>query len=139
MIERDEGLLAEMTPPDVHALIRQFRGWRNVPAEAWKAYDQAIDYAKWATDAGLPAHCRLHGLKKAGMTRLANDGATTHELMAVSGHKTLAEVERYTQEANDKLLATSAMAKRGRDQTGNSRVPNPEARLGTLPSKPLKS
>ena len=96
------------------------------------------DFAKWATDAGLPAHCRLHGLKKAGMTRLANDGATTHELMAVSGHKTLAEVERYTQEANDKLLATSAMAKR-RGQSGNSQGPNPEARLGTLPPKPLKS
>ena len=72
------------------------------------------------------------------MTRLANDGATTHELMAVSGHKTLAEVERYTQEANDKLLATSAMAKR-RGQSGNSQGPNPEARLGTLPPKPLKS
>jgi hypothetical protein len=35
------------------------------------------------TKAGLPKHCRLHGLKKGGMRRLAEDGSTTHELMAV--------------------------------------------------------
>ena len=27
------------------------------------------DFAKWATEAGLPARCRLHGLKKGGMRR----------------------------------------------------------------------
>jgi integrase len=101
------------------------------------------DFAKWARDAGLPDKCRLHGLKKAGLTRLADDGATTHELMAVSGHKTLAEVERYTREANARLLATSAMAKRkSRDlpgQNGNNQVPNLGAGLGTLPFKSLKS
>ena len=54
---------------------------------------------------GLPARCRLHGLKKAGMRRLADDQNTTHELMAISGHKTLAEVERYTRGANKRKLA----------------------------------
>jgi integrase len=54
------------------------------------------DFAKWVTEAGLPARCRLHGLKKGGMRRLAEDGSTTHELMAISGHKTLSEVQRYT-------------------------------------------
>jgi integrase len=51
-------------------------------------YGLGNDFAKWATDAGLPARCRLHGLKKAGMRRLAEDGSTTHELMAISGHRT---------------------------------------------------
>jgi integrase len=70
------------------------------------------DFAKWAREAGLPDHCRLHGLKKAGMRRLADAQNTTHELMAISGHKTLAEVERYTRGTHKKDLATSGMAKR---------------------------
>ena len=70
------------------------------------------DFAKWATEAGLPACCRLHGLKKGGMRRLAEAGGTAHELMAISGHKTLTEVQRYTVDANMKLLADSVMAKR---------------------------
>ena len=63
------------------------------------------DFAKWATEAGLPARCRLHGLKKGGMRRLAEDGATAHELMAISGHKTLSEVQRYTADADRVRLA----------------------------------
>jgi integrase len=76
------------------------------------------DFARWVTEAGLPARCRLHGLKKAGMRRLAEDGATAHELMAVSGHRTLTEVQRYTADADRKLLADRAMAKK--------RPPGPE-------------
>jgi len=53
------------------------------------------NFAKWATAAGLPAHCRLHGLKKSGMNRLVDAGATAHELMAVSG-ETLVMVQHYT-------------------------------------------
>jgi hypothetical protein len=53
-----------------------------------------------------------HGLKKGGMRRLAEHGNTTHELMAISGHRTLSEVQRYTDDADRKRLATSGMAKR---------------------------
>jgi hypothetical protein len=60
----------------------------------------------------LPAHCRLHGLKKGGMRRLAEAGGTAHELMAISGHKTLSEVQRYTEDANRKKLAVSGIKKR---------------------------
>jgi hypothetical protein len=52
----------------------------------------------------LPARCRLHGLKKGGMRRAADAGMTTHELMAISGHKTLSEVQRYTKGAEEKRL-----------------------------------
>lgn len=74
-------------------------------------YGLGNDFAKWATEAGLPAGCRLHGLKKGGMRRLAEAGNTAHELMAISGHKTLSEVQRYTSAADKKWLADSAMAK----------------------------
>jgi hypothetical protein len=74
-------------------------------------YGLGNDFAKWATDAGLPSRCRLHGLKKSGMRRLAEAGNTAHELMAISGHKTLSEVQRYTSAADRKRLADSGMAK----------------------------
>jgi integrase len=74
-------------------------------------YGLGNDFAKWATAAGLPARCRLHGLKKSAMRRLAEAGNTAHELMAISGHKTLTEVQRYTNAADKKRLAESGMAK----------------------------
>jgi integrase len=86
-------------------------------------YGLGNDFARWATEAGLPKHCRLHGLKKGGMRRLAEAGGTTHELMAVSGHKTLAEVQRYTDAANRKRLADRGMAKL-KGQSENSQVAN---------------
>jgi integrase len=75
-------------------------------------YGLGNDFAKWATEAGVPAHCRMHGLKKGGMRRLAEAGGTPHELMAISGHRTLSEVQRYTEDANRKLLADTGMAKK---------------------------
>jgi hypothetical protein len=39
-------------------------------------YGLGNDFAKWATEAGLPARCRLHGLKKSALARLAEEGAS---------------------------------------------------------------
>jgi integrase len=85
-------------------------------------YGLGTDFAKWATEAGLPARYRLHGLKKGGMRRLAEQQATTHELMAISGHRTLSEVQRHT-DADREQLAKSGMA-RMRGQSKNTDVTN---------------
>jgi hypothetical protein len=61
----------------------------------------------------------------------------THELMAISGHRTLSEVQRYTDEADRKRLATSGMAKR-RGQIENSEVANLGAQSGKPASKALR-
>jgi integrase len=100
-------------------------------------YGLGNDFAKWATEAGLPARCRMHGLKKSGMRRLAEHGNTTHELMAISGHRTLSEVQRYTEDADRKRLADSGMAKR-RDQRENSEVANLRPHSGKPVLKCLK-
>ena len=100
-------------------------------------YGLGNDFAKWATEAGLPARCRLHGLKKGGMRRLAEAGNTTHELMAISGHRTLSEVQRYTEDADRKRLADTGMAKM-RGQSENTSVANLGTRSGKPRSKPLK-
>lgn len=56
-------------------------------------------------------HCSAHGLRKAGATRLAEAGCTVHEIMSVTGHKTLEEVERYTKAVDAKRMADSALVK----------------------------
>lgn len=85
-------------------------------------YGLGTDFAKWATEAGLPKQCRLHGLKKGGMRRLAEAGATTHMIMAVSGHRTLKEIERYTEAADKLKLAEQAMELKERPR--NKRLAN---------------
>lgn len=64
----------------------------------------------WCDQANL-RHCSAHGLRKATPTMMAEEGATPHELMAITGHQTLEEVERYTRRAARKKLADSAMAR----------------------------
>ncbi len=58
-------------------------------------------------DAGL-SHCAAHGLRKAAARRLAEAGCTEKEIAAITGHKTLKEVARYTAAANQRHLATQA-------------------------------
>jgi hypothetical protein len=50
-------------------------------------------------------------LRKAALTRLADAGCTPHQIMAVSGHDSLKEVERYTKAADQQRLAQEAMAR----------------------------
>jgi len=62
-------------------------------------------------EAGLPKSCVPHGLRKAGCRIMAESDCTPHEIMSVSGHTTLKEVERYTKAVNSKRLAARAHAK----------------------------
>jgi integrase len=67
--------------------------------------------AKAVKAAGLPPHCKAHGLRKAALRRLAEAGASTKQIAAISGHRSLPEIERYTAKADQALLAQAAMAK----------------------------
>jgi site-specific recombinase XerD len=72
----------------------------------------AAGFGNWfrerCNEAGL-ARCSAHGLRKAGATIAAENGATTHQLMAIFGWLTMAEAERYTQAAQRKRMAGDAM------------------------------
>mgnify|MGYP006287828557 CR=1 FL=1 len=70
---------------------RSAEGMGNWFAEACKA-------------AELPDGCRLHGLRKARATRLAELGWSAHRIGAWTGHETLSEVEHYTTAASRKRL-----------------------------------
>ena len=69
------------------------------------------DFRSWCDAAGLPKHCSIHGLRKGATRRMAESDVTTREIMAITGHKTLAEVQRYTDAADRERLADSAIAK----------------------------
>jgi integrase len=74
------------------------KGFGNFMSEAIKA-------------AGLPARCKAHGLRKAAARRLAEAGCTAKQIQAITGHKSLEEVERYTRKADQMVLARQAVAK----------------------------
>jgi integrase len=75
-----------------------------------------IAFSHWFTAeikrAGLPSRCTPHGLRKRCCTDLANEGKNPHQIMAVSGHLTLSEVQRYTRMYDRARNAREAM--RGR-------------------------
>jgi integrase len=82
---------------------------------AWnKPYKNANSFGHrmrlWAREAGLTG-CPLHGLRKASCRRLAEAGCTAHEIMAISGHKSLAEVERYTRAVEQERMAEKAISR----------------------------
>lgn len=72
----------------------------------------AAGFGNWfrdaCDDAGLKG-LSAHGLRKAAATRLADAGCSAHEVASITGHKTLAEVQRYTAAADQKRLARGAM------------------------------
>ena len=85
---------------------------------------------EWCNQAGL-AMCSSHGLRKACARRLAEAGTSAHEIMAVTGHKTLAEVQRYTESATREGLADSAMGKLIARPNRMKTVVNPPQRFAT--------
>ncbi len=72
---------------------------------------------KAVKEAGLPARCVPHGLRKALLTELAEEGASDRQLASISGHKNTEELKTYTQAANQKILARDAMAKLTKKRT----------------------
>lgn len=61
-------------------------------------------FRNWCDEAGLP-HCSAHGLRKAGATIAAENGATEHQLMAIFGWVEPKQAAKYTREANRKRMA----------------------------------
>jgi len=75
-------------------------------------------FRKRCDEAGL-FHCSAHGLRKAAAARLADRGASEHQIMSMTGHTTSKEVTRYTKSARQKVLAKSAVALLDKDAIDN--------------------
>lgn len=90
---------------------------RSAPAfllSEWGKPFVAASFGNWfrarCNEAGL-ANLSAHGLRKSASRRLAEAGCTPHEIAAITGHKTLKEVTRYTAAANQRALAEAGLAK----------------------------
>lgn len=74
-------------------------------------------YGNWMADsidrAMLAARCVLHGLRKATARRLAESGCTAHQIAAITGHKSLSEVQRYAAAASREDMADAAILSLG--------------------------
>ncbi|CUH24578.1 Site-specific recombinase XerD [Jannaschia seosinensis] len=92
---------------------------------------------EWCDAAGLSS-CTAHGLRKACARRLAEAGATAHEIGAVTGHKTLSEVQRYTAEAQREGMADSAFEKLIARPNGERNVVNLPERFANNPANTQK-
>jgi integrase len=84
-------------------------------------------FGDWCDDAGLPEilcddgrarNYRAHGLRKTACRRLAHAGCTASEIMAVSGHATLAQLQVYLDEVEQDIMADAAMGKLMRQVVG---------------------
>lgn len=60
--------------------------------------------------AGLPGECVPHGIRKAVLRTLAELDVSTKGIASLSGHKTLKEIERYTEAADQGRMAITAIA-----------------------------
>ena len=63
---------------------------------------------QWCDEAGLP-QCSAHGLRKAGATIAAENGATVHQLMALYDWSTTRQAEAYTRAASRRKLTTAVL------------------------------
>lgn len=66
-------------------------------------------FVECAKKAGLPDGSTPHGLRKAAARRLAQSGCSPHQIMAITGHRSLKEVAHYTNAVNQVVLAQEAI------------------------------
>jgi integrase len=81
----------------------------------YRAVDLSIQFRAWCDEAGLPEKCSVHGLRKAAARRLAERGCSAHEIAAITGHRTLKEVERYTRDVDQAKMARRAIPRTDRE------------------------
>jgi integrase len=120
------GMLIEGLPvlPELDAAIKAMPNGEHLAylmTEYGKPFS-AKGFGGWLSDrckeAGIPKGYSAHGLRKHSATRLAEEGATTNQLMAWFGWKSSREAERYTRAAQRKKLARSAGALISGTKTG---------------------
>jgi integrase len=92
-------------------------------------------FRQWCDEAGL-AECSAHGLRKAICRRLAEAGCSAPQIASISGHRSLAEVQRYVEAADRAKMAQDALAKLAPAEERSE--PTVVAKLTTLPRKNLQ-
>jgi integrase len=80
---------------------------------------------------GLLDDIVLHGLRKTAARMMAEGLCSTLEIMAITGHKSLKEIERYTRAANQNMLGSAAILKleqKAKRTVSGKRTPSPSGK-----------
>jgi integrase len=74
-----------------------------------RPYARSTAFSNWfrqqCDEAGLPSECSFHGLRKACSRRLAEAGVSVRIISAITGHRSLKEISRYTRAADQLKMA----------------------------------
>lgn len=111
----------KLTIPVTQVLRAELEAWRadatavtilqNAHGRPWRpeSITQLLPYhfPKLGLDAGL----NIHGFRKLAATELANAGCSPHEIASITGHRTLAMVQLYTQSVDQVRLAGAAVVR----------------------------
>jgi integrase len=103
-------LVLPLLPPLARSIeATPIKGLTFIETEAGRPRDAAA-FGNWFRDActaaGAPG--AAHGLRKAGASRAAENGATEHQLMALYGWKKIETAATYTRAANRATMARAA-------------------------------
>jgi len=134
---------AELSVP-IHEELRRFLADRPQADETFiitaygksrseKAFTTFITEA--ARDAGIVGQASPHGLRKAACRRLAEAGASAHEIMSITGHTKMEEILTYTRAAEQRRLSRAAMDKMA--GAFDLKLPNLDTGLGNVPDNSL--
>jgi integrase len=82
----------------------------------WKEASFGNGFREWCNKAGLP-DCTAHGLRRAGATFAAENGATVIQLKEVFGWSSAQIAMEYIKDAEQKKIADSADALGGRERS----------------------
>ncbi len=99
------GLRRSLNAHGIHGqhLVARLDGKRLSTKMLQKLVNEAIKAA------GLAEGCVPHGIRKGVLRQLAESGKSTKEIAALSGHKTLKEIERYTEAADQGRMVIAAI------------------------------
>lgn len=98
--------------PALKAEIEQHRGDLTFVTTAYGGPFSDAGFTSWFVERAVMAGVidrTPHGLRKAAGRHLAEAGCTALQIMAILGHSSLAEAEKYTRSARQELLADEAM------------------------------
>lgn len=102
-------------------LLAALNGWKATRGDAvnvllngwgrpWRGQTMSSAMKRGMEAIGMPG-LNVHGLRKLAAASLADAGCSTHEIAAITGHRTLAMVELYTRSADQGRMARAAIVK----------------------------
>jgi integrase len=101
--------------PELAPVLELATGNMTFLINGWDKPFTGTGFSEWfgkaAKAAGLPVGYTAHGLRKGCAKRLADQGCNVMEIAAITGHKSIKEIERYTAAYDRRKAARAGMAK----------------------------